>query len=267
MKILHLTTSAAASGSLKQTCRKIVGSSNDVLDLDYPFDVDAVPVDFSQEEIARCVKLAHSKISTNEVVFDRISNINLEDYDKVFIWHAENARSVMTMCFLCKNFNHPLYRIEKDLSCETPISADEYNRLVESAKLITEQERERYIANYNELIGTDGIPKVLENGKVVCKSKDYVKSLILDELGEKPQSVYPFVGKVYQKFHKRYGFDFTYIELMILEMIQDDKITPSDIETEPETEHQSSFEVSFSLDFTFRGRPIKDWFKFSISLA
>ena len=267
MKILHLTSSPAAAGSLKQTCRLTVGGRNEVLTLDHAFDVDAVPVDLSHEEITRCRKLAHSKYAPTEAVFEQLDDTDFADFNKVIIWHTNHAQSLMFMYFICKNFNYPLYHIEKDLSVVTPISVEEYNQLVSSAKLITEQEREQYISIYNSLIGTDGIPKVVEDGKIVCKSKDFVKSLILDELGQKPESVYPFVGKVYPKFYKRFGFDFAYIEMMILELIQDEEIVPSDIETVPEDEHQSSFEFSISFDFFFRGKPIKDWFKFSISIA
>lgn len=266
MKILHLTSSAAAAGNLQQTCRQVSGR-NEVLYLDYAFDVDAVPVDLSQGEIARCLAMAHSKYSPSEAVFERLDDTDFADYDKVIIWHTNHAQSLLFLYFICKNFDYPMYHIEKDLSNITPISVEEYIALVDSAKLITDQEREQFIAEYNSLLGTDGIPKVVENGKIVRKSKDFVKSLILDELSEKPESVYPFVGKVYPKFHKRFGFDFAYIEMMILELIQDEEIVPSDIETEPEDERQSSFEFSISLDFAFRGKPIKDWFKFSIALA
>lgn len=267
MKILHLTSSAAASGHLKQTCKQTLGTRNEVLYLDYAFDVDAVPVDLSQKEIDRCMKLAHSKYAPSPETFERLGNIDFADFDKVIIWHTSHAQSLMFMYFICKNFNYPLYHIEKDLSSIPPMSVDEYNEHVNTASLITDQERDKFITIYNSLIGTDGIPKIIEKGKIVCKSKDFVKSLILDELGETPESVYPFVGKVYPKFYKRYGFDFAYIEMMILELIQDEDIIPSDIETEPEDEHQAPFECSISLDFAFRGKPIKNWFKFSISVA
>ena len=225
MKTLHLTSSAAASGNLKQTCRQVSGT-NEVLDLDYAFDVDAVPVDLSHGEIARCLAMAHSKYAPTEAVFERLDDTDFADFDKVIIWHTDHAQSLMFMYFICKNFDYHLYHIEKDLSVVTPMTLEQYNNFVASAKLITEQEREQFVAEYDSLRGTDGIPKVVEDGKIICKSKDFVKSLILDELGEKPESVYPFVGKVYPKFHKRFGFDFAYIEMMILELIQDEEIEP-----------------------------------------
>lgn len=267
MKILHLTSSAAAEGCLKQTCKLTAGGRNEVLALDYAFDVDALPSDLSESEIKRCVDMAHSKNSPTEAVFERLDDMDFADFDKVIIWHTGHAQSLLFMYFICKIYNTPLYHVEKDLSESKPLSLDEYKQLVESAKVISSQERERFVETYNSLLGSDGVPKVVENGKIVCKSKDFVKSLILDELGQKPESVYPFVGKVYPKLYKRFGFDFAYIEMMILELIQDEEIVPSDIETVPEDEHQSSFEFSISLDFFFRGKPIKDWFKFSISIA
>jgi len=267
MKILHLTSSAAAEGCLKQTCKLTAGGRNEVLALDYAFDVDALPSDLSESEIKRCVDMAHSKNSPTEAVFERLDDMDFADFDKVIIWHTGHAQSLLFMYFICKIYNTPLYHVEKDLSESKPLSLDEYKQLVESAKVISSQERKRFVETYSSLLGTDGVPKVVENGKIVCKSKDFVKSMILDELGETPESVYPFVGKVYPNFHKRFGFDFAYIEMMILELIQEEEIIPSAIETEPKDEHQSSFEFSISLDFAFKGKPIKDWFKFSIALA
>ncbi len=267
MKTLHLTSSAAAAESLKQTCLQ-VGDKGEVLALDYAFDVDAVPADLSPGEIARCLSMAHSKYSPARTVFSRLAGTDFSSFDKVIIWHTGHAQSLMFMYFICKNFDCPMYHIEKDLSSITPISVEEYTALVDSAQFISSQEREQHVAAYDSLLGTDGTPKVVEDGKIVCKSKDCVKSLILEEVGEKPESVYPFVGKMYTKFHKRFGFDFAYIETMILELIQDEEIVPSGIETEPaDDKRQSPFEFSINLDFSFRGKPIKNWFKFSIAIS
>lgn len=267
MRTLHLTSSAAAAESLKQTCQQ-AGDTGEVLALDYAFDVDAVPASLSRGEIARCLAMAHSKYSPAEAVFKRLAGTDFSDFDKVIIWHTGHAQSLMFMYFICKNFDCPMHHIEKDLSSITPIGVEEYTALVDSARLITSQERKQYVAAYDTLLGTDGMPKVVEDGKIVCKTKDYVKTLILDEVGEKPESVYPFVSKVYTKFHRRFGFDFAYIEMMILELIQDEQIVPSGIETEPaDDKRQSPFEFSISLDFSFRGKPIKNWFKFSIAIA
>lgn len=195
MKILHLTSSSAAAGCLKQTCKLTTGGRNEVLALDYAFDVDALPSDLSEAEIKRCVDMAHSKNSPTEAVFERLDDMDFADFDKVIIWHTGHAQSLLFMYFICKIYNTPLYHVEKDLSESKPSSLDEYKQLVENAKLISSLEHEHFVETCNSLLGTDGVPKVVENGKIVCKTKDFVTSLILDELGETPESVYPFVAR------------------------------------------------------------------------
>lgn len=96
-------------------------------------------------------------------------------------------------------------------------------------KLLSKEERVYFNAIYASLSGTERVPKIAEGFEIICKSKDFVKSLLMNHITKTPKLWGRIVGETISRFPKEYIFDSIYLTCLILEMIEDGTIKPAKI--------------------------------------
>lgn len=222
MKTLHLCGSAVHCGWLRY---EVVGTNttDDIMWMGNRFDTDGLPHDMSETEIERCISLAHwTQLDMNIRLF---SQIQFNDYDKVVVWHNDDSNSLLLLYFICCIYSGELYH------CRYAETFHRYNSssLQYETRKVTQEERALFVSTYQSLYNTDGIPKVANGYMIECKSVEWVKGLILEQVSNKAKPYRKVVDKTIAKFPPTYLFYPSYLDCLLFEMVEEGIIMPKNI--------------------------------------
>ena len=247
-KTLHICHSPMTKGEIILALGK---QDNDVLCFDYCFDVDGLPKDLSKGEIERCNNLSHCSLwhLPDRVAFD--------EYSKLIVWHSWDSASLLILYFVCTLHKSNLYHInvsDRDFA----LTHHNVENLIRKAKLLQEWENEKFCNIYKSMLGTDGIPKIAKGYQIVCKSKEFVKEKLMENIKAHPQYYGVILGKTIARFPRNYCFHASYLEYILFEMLNEGSIEPTGIVK------SENLERFFNTTFHYKGESIGNWQKFKI---
>ena len=133
----------------------------------------------------------------------------------------------------------------------------------ERIKLLTDKERTLFNGIYSSLLGTEGVPKIADGKQIICKSKEFVKSLLLKHLTKTPKPYARIVGETISEFPKEYLFDPMYLDCLILEMIEDGTLNPLRIRRD---NSKKPYPIGgfYNRKYLYKGEDMCKWYDFSV---
>ena len=228
-KTLHIGDNDSWEGCMKLSLyRTAPKDTYDIKCFDYSFCTACLPQNLSRQEIERCLKGTHSSLYNDLVL--RFADIDLNAYDKIVIWHTYDSNSLLLLYFFSTIVKGDLYHCvirgdEEDMKsgAATPEDLkDGLNRI----QLLSNADRTMFNKIYSSLSDTEGVPKIADGYQIVCKSKEFVKGLLMNNVTRSPKSYARIIGETIAQFPKEYLFDSMYLECLILEMIEDGTLKP-----------------------------------------
>lgn len=247
-KTLHICYSPMTRGEIIVALDK---KDNDVLCFNYCFDVDGLPKDLSKEEIERCNNLSHCSLwpLPDRVAFD--------EYSKVIVWHSWDSASLLMLYFVCTLHKSNLYHINVR-GGEFTVTHHNVENLIREAKLLQEWENEKFCNIYKSMLGTDGIPKIAKGYQIVCKSKEFVREILMKNIKVHFQYYGVVLGKTIARYPRNYHFHASYLDYILFEMLEEGSIEPTGIVKD------DNLRRFFNKEFHYKGESIDNWALFKI---
>lgn len=238
MNDLYIFSSASAVGSARMwTWECGIKDNVDFAYLDYDMAQYGVPKDLSDDEVNRCHDIAYY-CHLGEGSLKKLRKIDFSLYDKIVVWHDFSSQSLLVLYFICEITNKDIYHInvkeQPELICsqskyigeiapEVMVEHEFYKRIVK----VSDSERELFHRIWLEIQGTDLQPKIADGYNIICKTKEFVKDLLLKNINEEI-SVYKAIHKtITTEYKKEYCFDDFYLYYMLIELVEEGKLSIS----------------------------------------
>lgn len=265
-KTLHIGDSNSWEGCMKLSMYKLAPKDSfDIMAFDYSFCTACLPKVLSKQELERCLKGTHTTLYNNYVI--RFADIDLKAYDKIVIWHTYDSNSLLLLYFFSSIVEGDLYHclIEGDDAMKWTGGATPKNIEggVGRITLLTDEERSLFNGIYSSLLGTEGFPKIAKGNQIICKSKEFVKSLLLKHLTKTPKPYARIVGETISGFPKEYLFDPMYLECLLLEMIEDGTLKPLRI-VRDNSRRPYPIGGFYNRKYIYKGEDMGEWYGFSV---
>ena len=266
-KTLHIGDNASWEGCMKLSMHGIAPKDSYVImGFDYSFCTACLPRNLSREELERCLKGTYTTLYNDLVM--RFADIDLKAYDKIVIWHTYDSNSLLMLYFFSLIIEGELYHIiikGEDENMKTGgATPEDIHSSLGKIKLLSKEERTLYSEIYASLLDTEGIPKIANREQIICKSKEFVKSLLLKHLTKTPKSYARIVGETISEFPKEYIFDPMYLDCLIFEMIEDGTLKPLRIKRDNKL-RQYPIGGFYNRTYTYKGEDMGKWYGFSVS--
>ena len=265
-KTLHIGDSDSWEGCMKLTMYNIAPKgSYDILSFDYSFCTACLPQNLSKQEIERCLKGTHSSLHNDLVL--RFTDIDLKAYDKIVIWHTYDSNSLLLLYFFSTVVEGDLYHCvirgdDEDMKtgAATPENLED---CIHNIKMLSKEERRMFNDIYTSLSDSEGIPKIADGYQIVCKSKEFVKELLLEHVTKTPKPYARIVGETIAQFPKEYLFDCMYLDCLILEMIEEGTLKPLRIIRE---NRRRPYPIGdfYTKTYFYKGEDMGQWYGFSV---
>ena len=133
----------------------------------------------------------------------------------------------------------------------------------ERIKLLTDEERTLFNEIYSSLLGAEGVPKIADGKQIICKSKEFVKSLLLKHLTKTPKPYARIVGETISEFPKEYLFAPMYLDCLLLEMIEDGELKPLRIKRD-KSYRPYPIGGFYTKNYFYKGEDMGQWYGFSV---
>lgn len=265
-KTLHIGDNVSWEGCMKYIMPSVAPrGSYDIMGFNYSFCTSCMPKNLSMEELERCLKGTFTNLYNDNVL--RFADIKLIDYDKIVVWHTFDSNSLLLLYFFSTIVEGDLYHClihgeDKDMKTGSAAPED-LKEGVNRIQLLSREERIMFNEIYSSLSDTEGIPKIAEGLQIICKSKEFVKGLILRNIVKSPQSYARIIGETIALFPKEYLFDPIYLECLILEMIEDGTLTPVRIERDA-SKRPYPIGGFYNRAYLYKGEDMGEWFGLSV---
>lgn len=265
-KTLHIGDNDSWEGCMKLTMYDIAPKgSYDILSFDYSFCTACLPHNLSRQEIERCLKGTHSTL-TNDLVL-RFADIDLKAYDQIVIWHTHDSNSLLLLYFFSTIVEGDLYHCiirgdDEDMKTGAATPTNLENSM-HNIKILTKEERIMFKEIYASLSESEGIPKIAKGYQIVCKTKDFVKELLLKHVTSTPKPYARVVGETIAQFPKEYLFDSMYLDCIILEMIKDATLKPLRI-IRDNRKRAYPIGLFYTRAYYYKGEDMGNWYGFSV---
>lgn len=264
-KALHIGDNVSWEGCMKCIMPSVAPrGSYDIMSFPYSFCTSCMPKSLSKEEIKRCLKGTFTNLY-NDNVF-RFADINMADYDKIVIWHGYDSNSLLLLYFFSTIVEGDLYHciIKEDKDMKTGgTMPEDLEDGVDRIQLLSNEERAMFNEIYFSLSDTEGVPKIAEGYKIVCKSKEFVKDHILKNVTKSPRFCARIISETISQFPKDYLFDSIYLECLILEMIEDGTIKPTQI-IRIASKRPYPIGGFYNRRYYYNGEDMGKWYGFSV---
>ena len=265
-KTLHIGDNNSWEGSMKLSMYKLAPKDSfDIMAFDYSFCTACLPRGLSKLELERCLKGTHTTLYNNLVI--RFANIDLRAYDKIVIWHTYDSNSLLLLYFFSSIVEGDLYHClivsDDDTKWTGGATPENLQDGFERIKLLTDKERTLFNGIYSSLLGTEGVPKIADGKQIICKSKEFVKSLLLKHLTKTPKPYARIVGETISEFPKEYLFDPMYLDCLLLEMIEDGELKPLRIKRD-KSYRPYPIGGFYNRTYTYKGEDMSKWYGFSV---
>lgn len=265
-KTLHIGDNNSWAGCMKLAMYyNAPKDSYEIKSFDYSFCTACLPQNLSRNELERCLEGSHTTLY-NDIVLG-FADIDLKAYDKIVVWHTYDSNSLLLLYFFSTIVEGDLYHcvIEgEDESMKTGSAIPEdIKEGVKKIQLLSEKERTMFNKIYASLASTEGIPKIADGYQIKCKSKEFVKSLLMKHVTKTPQPFMRIVGETINLFPKEYLFDSMYLDCLILEMIEDGSLKPLRIKRD-NTYRQYPIGGFYNRAYMYKGEDMREWYGFSI---
>ncbi len=265
-KTLHISDTSSWEGCMKFAMYDFrPKDSYDIMAFDYSFCTACLPKNLSKQELERCLKGTHTTLYNNLVM--RFADIDLSSYNKIVIWHACDSNSLLLLYFFSTVVKGDLYhcRLETD---EEKIytgaaSPNEIQTNFYKIQMLSKEERCLFNEIYSSLSKTEGIPKIADGYHIICKSKEFVMSLMMKHLTKTPKHYVRIVGDTIVEFPKEYLFDSMYLECLILEMIEMRKLKPLKI-IRDNSKKPYPIGGFYNRTYHYKGEDMGKWYEFSV---
>ena len=228
-EILHITNSAVIGGSIRFVIREIKQKGDIAI---FPLNISycAVPKSLNADEIERCIKQEYVSYANEDI--RNFAQIQFDKYKKIVVWHTKDSASLLLMYFICHILpNNNLYHIpiHNCGNLESHIAA------YKNCKKLTVHQYAKFQRIYSNLLETDGFPKIAKGWQIVLTDKERWKKHILKQVNKQPRFLNRVIGESIRTQPMTCSFrDDFYLALMILELIEEKKIIPVEIETKPD---------------------------------
>ena len=266
-KTLHIGDNDSWEGCMKLALYGTAPKDTyDILSFDYSFCTACLPQNLSSKELERCLKGTHSSLYNNLIL--RFADIDLKAYDKIVIWHTYDSNSLLLLYFFSTIVEGDLYHCvirgsDEDMKtgAATP---DNIEDAIHNIKLLSKEERLMFNDIYSSLAESEGIPKIANGYQIVCKSKEFVKELLLKNVTKTPKPYARIVGGTIAKFPKEYLFDSMYLECLLLEMIEEGTLKPLRILRD---NRRRPYPIGgfFTRTYLYKGEDMGKWYGFSVA--
>ena len=265
-KTLHIGDNASWEGCMKLSMHGIAPKDSYVImGFDYSFCTACLPRNLSREELKRCISGSHTHLCQDLVL--RFADIDLKAFDKVVIWHTYDSNSLLLLYFFSSIVEGDLYHClivgDDDMKWTGGATPENLQDGVERIQLLTDEERTSFNEIYSSLLGTEGVPKIADGKQIICKSKEFVKSLLLKHLTKTPKPYAKIVGETISEFPKEYLFDPMYLDCLILEMIEDGTLNPLRIRRD---NSKKPYPIGgfYNRKYLYKGEDMGKWYDFSV---
>ena len=265
-KTLHIGDNGSWEGCMKLTLYGTAPrEAYDILSFHYSFCTACLPQNLSKQELERCLRGTHSSLYNNLVL--RFADIDLKAYDKIVIWHTYDSNSLLLLYFFSTIVEGDLYHCiisgdEEDMKTDaaTPESLE---RGIHNIKLLSKGERTLFNEIYTSLSESEGIPKLAKGYQIICKSKEFVKELLLKHVTNTPKPYARVIGETIVQFPKEYLFDSMYLECLMLEMIEERILTPLRIIRD---NRSRPYPIGgfYNRKYLYKGEDMGEWYGFSV---
>lgn len=190
-KTLYIGDNVSWEGSMKYIMQSIAPrSSYDIMGFEYSFCTSCMPKNLSKEELIRCLEGTFTNLYNDNVL--RFANLKLNDYDRIVVWHTFDSNSLLLLYFFCSIVEGDLYHCliqGEDKNMKTGAATPEdLKEGLNCTQLISNEERALFNDIYSSLSETEGIPKIADGYQIVCKSKEFVRELIMKHVTKSPKT-------------------------------------------------------------------------------
>lgn len=238
----------------------------DILSFDYSFCTSCLPQDLTRQELERCINGSYTNLNADLIL--RFADIDLKAYDKIVVWHTYDSNSLLLLYFFSTIVEGDLYHCvikgdDEDMKTGAATPKD-LRAGVHDIKMLSKEERLLFNEIYVSLSGTEGIPKIADGYQIVCKSKEFVRDLLMKHVAKSPKTYSRIVGETISQFPKEYLFDCMYLDCMILEMIEDGTLKPLRIIRD---NRRRSYPIGgfYTRKYLYKGEDMGKWYGFSVA--
>ena len=265
-KTLHIGDSDSWEGCMKFSIYGLAPRDGyDIMGFDYPFCTACLPRNLSRDELKRCISGSHNYLYKDLIL--RFADIDLKAYDKIVIWHTYDSNSLLLLYFFSSIVEGNLYHCITEVGDGTKWTGgstpENLQYGFERIKLLTDEERTLFNEIYSSLLGTEGVPKIADGKQIICKSKEFVKSLLLKHLTKTPKPYARVVGETISEFPREYRFDPMYLDCLILEMIEDGTLKPLRI-IRDNSKRPYPIGGFYNRKYLYKGEDMGGWYNFSV---
>ena len=265
-KTLHIGDNDSWEGCMKLSLHGTAPrESYDIFSFDYSFCTACLPQNLSRQEIERCLKGTHSSLYNNLIL--RFADIDLKAYDKIVIWHTYDSNSLLLLYFFSTIVEDDLYHCiirgngeDMKTGAATPENLEDG---MHNIKILSKEERIMFNKIYASLSESESIPKIADGYQIVCKSKEFVKELLLKHITKTPKPYARIVGETIALFPKEYLFDCMYLDCLILEMIEEGTLKPLRIIRD---NRRRPYPIGgfYNKKYMYKGEDMGEWYGFSV---
>jgi hypothetical protein len=198
--------------------------------IDYDMSVYAIPHDLSDSEIKRCYDTAFY-LHLGDGDFERIRAIDFASYNRVVVWHAWDSKSLLVLFFICHVCNTDVFHINigeqpefinsgMRYLCHADIGFMTENAFYKQIKLVTNEEREKYDKIWQNLYGSDTLPKIAMGYDIICKEQAFVEDILYKHIKKEAINVYGIIGETIASYTKNFCFCPFYLYYILLGLVK-----------------------------------------------
>jgi len=126
--------------------------------------------------------------------------IDLDDYDKIIVWHSHSIREILGLMYLAKIYKKDIYSVDisivRGLSVAKDIDIEEAIRKIEKVNHI---EKDILLERWERITREPGLLRVYEGNKIVNVLDDYYDKYILEVCKEDFMPAAKVIGIVMTK--------------------------------------------------------------------
>ncbi|HDR4712711.1 TPA: DUF1835 domain-containing protein [Bacillus cereus] len=170
----------------------------------------------------------------------------IPSHSKVILWHGENASDAIGVRFVLsllhdKNIqfeevnvtefsNHIEFKVQDSQGKEIPhvlkslaeMPSEFTFEALQMKKELSQEQVQSFIQDWEKCFQSNGVLRILENGKIASVSEDYYDAAIFEHTSNEYQRASRIVGEVMGKSEQRIGD--TYLNFRVHQLIQQGKL-------------------------------------------
>lgn len=276
-KELHITTDDCICGWLKHLLPIKVDK------LFFPLNINlyGMPKNLSETEVMRCLKLECKSIErdTIEHWLKYLISLDFKSYNKIIIWHRNDALSLLTLYFFCSIIDGEIYRSDiSKIYWTYNMTTDDLGYIYLNCKLISKSDKKKFADTYKSLLNTEGIPKIACGWKIKSVGEEHFKQRLLKNM-DYPRTIDNIITRTFMKHPKSYYMAYPmefYLDLLLKMIVEnriiiEEKLDYSKMKMRPDdygykirphnkNHHKIKVYLSDECKYIYNGKDLKDFY-------